>query len=172
MKRILTLAALAAFSIAGAQTLIIGQSGLPVTLDTGQDGNSLTPAIQVVERLVGFAQGSAEIEPLLATSWQANDDASVWTFELREGVTFSDGTAFDAEAVKFNFDRWNRLDHEYNFVDQGKTFSAFTYVFGGYHGDPGYQIESVDVAGSHTVVFNLTSGVGYFPQQVASAYFG
>src|SRR5690554_2497827 len=66
MKRFLTaLVALALFATAAAQTLIVGQSGLPVTLDTGQDGNSLTPAIQVVERLVGFKQGSAEIDPLL-----------------------------------------------------------------------------------------------------------
>src|SRR5690606_5915003 len=146
MKRLLTaLVALALFATAAAQTLVVGQSGLPVTLDTGQDGNSLTPAMQVVERLVGFQQSTAEIEPLLATSWEANDDATVWTFHLREGVTFHDGTAFDAEAVKFNFDRWNDRDHEYNFVEEGRNFTSFTYVFGGYHGDDGYQIESVEV---------------------------
>lgn len=173
MKRFLV--ALAAFALLGlgaAQTLIVGQSGLPVTLDTGQDGNSLTPAMQVVERLVGFAQGSAEIEPLLATSWTPNDDSSVWTFNLREGVSFTDGTPFDAEAVKFNFDRWNLRDSEYNFVDQGKDFTSFTYVFGGYHGDPGYQIEKVDVIDDHTVQFTLTGSFGFFPQQLASSYFG
>jgi len=173
MKRFLTaLVALALFATAAAQTLIVGQSGLPVTLDTGQDGNSLTPAIQVVERLVGFKQGSAEIDPLLATSWEPNEDSSVWTFQLREGVSFHDGTPFNAEAVKFNFDRWNLRDHEYNFVDQGKDFTSFTYVFGGYHGDPGYQIESVEVVDEYTVQFNLTGSIGFFPQQLASAYFG
>ena len=163
---------LATFGFGAAQTLIVGQSGLPVTLDTGQDGNSLGPAMQVVERLVGFAQGQATIEPLLATSWEANDDASVWTFHLRDGVSFTDGTPFDAEAVKFNFDRWNLRDHEFNFTDEGKDFTSFTYVFGGYHGDSGYEIESVEVVDDLTVQFNLTGSYGFFPQQVASSYFG
>ncbi|MFA5552921.1 MAG: ABC transporter substrate-binding protein [Trueperaceae bacterium] len=173
MKRFLTaLVALALVATAAAQTLVVGQSGLPVTLDTGQDGNSLTPAIQIVERLVGFEQGSAQIEPLLATSWEPNEDSTVWTFHLRDGVSFHDGTAFNAEAVKFNFDRWNLRDHEFNFVEQGRDFTSFTYVFGGYHGDPGYQIERVDVIDDLTVQFTLTGSIGFFPQQLASAYFG
>ncbi len=155
-----------------AQTLIVGQSGLPVTLDTGQDGNSLTAAIQVVERLVDFAQSTANVVPLLATSWEANDDATVWTFHLRQGVSFHDGTPFDAAAVKFNFDRWNHLDHPYNFVDQGRTFTSYTYVFGAYHGQDGYLIESVEVVDPSTVRFHLTSSLGYFPQQLGSSYFG
>ncbi len=173
MKQFLaTTALLAALSMGAAQTLVVGQSGLPVTLDISQDGNSLTPAIQIVERLVGFGQGTAVIEPLLATSWEANEDATVWTFELREGVSFTDGTPFNAEAVKFNFDRWNHLDHEYNFSDQGKNYTSYTYVFGAHYGEDGYQIESVDVLGDHTVQFTLTGSFGYFPQQLASAYFG
>jgi peptide/nickel transport system substrate-binding protein len=85
---------------------------------------------------------------------------------------FHDGTPFNAEAVKFNFDRWNLLDHPFNFVEEGKDFTSFTYVFGGYHGDEGYLIESVEAVDEYTVVFQLTQPVGYFPQQLASAYFG
>ena len=43
--------------------------------------------------------------PRLATSWSASPDATVYTFNLRRGVKFHDGTAFDAEAVKFNLER-------------------------------------------------------------------
>jgi peptide/nickel transport system substrate-binding protein len=47
-----------------------------------------------------------KIVPGLATSWTANADASVWTFHLRTGVTFTDGTPFDADAVIYNLDRY------------------------------------------------------------------
>ena len=43
--------------------------------------------------------------PDLATSWSSNADATVWTFKLRSGVTFQDGTPFNADAVIFNLDR-------------------------------------------------------------------
>jgi peptide/nickel transport system substrate-binding protein len=46
-----------------------------------------------------------EIVPMLATEWEVSDDNLTYTFTLREGVTFHDGTEFDAEAVKFNLER-------------------------------------------------------------------
>ena len=48
---------------------------------------------------------SGKYVPALAVSWEASADAKVWTFRLRDGVTFQDGTRFDAEAVKYNLDR-------------------------------------------------------------------
>lgn len=46
-----------------------------------------------------------KIIPALATSWTVDDDQRTWTFKLREGVRFHDGSPFNAEAVKFTFDR-------------------------------------------------------------------
>jgi peptide/nickel transport system substrate-binding protein len=44
-------------------------------------------------------------KPLLATGWETSPDGKTWTFKLRDGVKFHDGTAFDAQAVKFTIDR-------------------------------------------------------------------
>ncbi len=49
--------------------------------------------------------GQAELKPRLATEWKVSDDALTIDFSLREGVKFQDGTEFDAQAVKLNFDR-------------------------------------------------------------------
>ncbi|MCE0768614.1 ABC transporter substrate-binding protein [Pseudonocardia kujensis] len=60
---------------------------------------------QLVDSLTDQDPQTGEIEPWLATSWQTSPDAKSYTFTLREGVTFSDGTPLDANAVKANFDR-------------------------------------------------------------------
>lgn len=55
--------------------------------------------------------GSAEpFSPALATSWEVSADGLEWTFKLRQGVSFHDGTPFDAEAVKFSIDRTRELN--------------------------------------------------------------
>jgi peptide/nickel transport system substrate-binding protein len=175
MKKLLVLLgalALLTLGAVNAQTLIFGQSGLPATLDTAQDGNSLTVSYQVVENLVAYAPGTADIAPGLALSWEPNDDATVWTFKLREGVTFHDGTPFDAEAVKFNFDRWNHQDNEYAYAADGKDLSPWTYVFGGFYGAEGYLLESVEAPDATTVVFTLTRPNGFLPQALAASYYG
>jgi nickel ABC transporter nickel/metallophore binding protein len=59
----------------------------------------------VYEPLVRYAPDGT-IVPALAESWQISDDGLVWTFQLRQGVTFHDGTPFDAAAAKWNLERW------------------------------------------------------------------
>lgn len=49
---------------------------------------------------------SVKLVPSLAESWTVSDDGKIWTFVLRDGVKFHDGTPFNADAVKFNFDRF------------------------------------------------------------------
>lgn len=63
---------------------------------------------QCYENLVWYnPPGSDELlSPGLATSWEANEDATEWTFNLREGVTFQDGTPFNADAVKATIERY------------------------------------------------------------------
>jgi peptide/nickel transport system substrate-binding protein len=61
------------------------------------------------DKLVDIDQ-EGEIVPMLAKSYEVSDDGTVYTFELREGIKFHDGTPFNAEAVKFNLDRYQEKD--------------------------------------------------------------
>lgn len=173
MKRLtLVLAALLLVGAAAAQTLVYGLSGFPSTLDSAdsQDGNSLVVSSQITERLIDFKPGSTELQPSLATDWSSNEDGTVWTVNLREGVTFHDGTPFNAEAVKFNFDRWNEPDHEASFRDEGKTYVPWGWFFGGPKGE-GSILDEVKVVDEHTVEFVFNQAVPLFPQLAAAIYF-
>src|SRR5918998_5011212 len=61
------------------------------------------------DKLVDIDQ-DGEIVPMLATSYEVSDDDLVYTFHLREGIKFHDGTEFNAEAVKYNLDRYQEED--------------------------------------------------------------
>jgi peptide/nickel transport system substrate-binding protein len=153
--------------LAAAQTLVFGQSGLPITLDTGQDGNSLTPSYQILENLVFFTPGTGDLEPGLATDWEANEDATVWTFNLRQGVSFHDGTPLNAEAVVFNLERWNDTTNDYRF---DKPFVPWTWIFGGF--DEESVLESARAVDETTVELTLRDSVSFLPAMLASSYFG
>jgi glutathione transport system substrate-binding protein len=77
-----------------------------VTLDPANANNTLDQGIArlMLEGLFTFDQNMKTV-PLLAESATANDKATEFTFKLRQGVKFHDGTPFDAEAVKFNLER-------------------------------------------------------------------
>jgi ABC-type transport system substrate-binding protein len=79
------------------------------------DGESSKVVEQIYDNLVRFKPGTAEVEPGLATSWTRNDDGTVWTFTLRTGVTFHDGTPVDAAAVANAFERQRDPDHPHHF---------------------------------------------------------
>ncbi len=81
--------------------------------------------------------GSEEIiSPKLATSWETNEDNTVWTFTLREGVNFHDGEPFNAEAVKAAIE---------NTIEVG---AGASYIWS--------SVESIEVVDDYTVRFNLS----------------
>ncbi|WP_245464025.1 ABC transporter substrate-binding protein [Rhizobium sp. NXC24] len=75
-------------------------------IDPSITGSSITAVItrNLVDSLVGQAPDNS-FSPWLSERWEINGDNTVYTFHLRQGVTFSDGTPLDAAAVKYNFDR-------------------------------------------------------------------
>ncbi|WP_018254724.1 ABC transporter substrate-binding protein [Salinispora mooreana] len=89
-------------------TLVFGVASDPKVLDPSfaSDGESLRVARQVFETLVRPEEGGTKVSPGLAESWTPDEAGTTWTFKLRSGVKFHDGTDFDAEAVCVNFNRW------------------------------------------------------------------
>lgn len=91
------------------------------------DGGSIYVLQNVMETLVALEQGSGSVlVPALAESWTLSDDGLTYTFKIREGVKFHDGTNLDAAAVKFNFDRWLNIPDSY--IDQGYTYYIDTVI--------------------------------------------
>jgi peptide/nickel transport system substrate-binding protein len=60
--------------------------------------------------LVDYRPGTTQIVPALATSWTVSPDGKTWTFNLRQGVKFPDGTPFNASVVKYSIDRQFKID--------------------------------------------------------------
>lgn len=73
--------------------------------DNGFEIGAMSAMDNVYEGLVEYEPGSTRIVGLLATHWEVSADGLTYTFHLREGVRFHDGTPFDAEAVKRSFER-------------------------------------------------------------------
>lgn len=86
-----------------ARTLILAMPSLPTNLDPGVATSGAENMLHraLYEGLVNFKGSSTtEVEPVLAESFEPNADKSVWTFKLRRGVKFSDGSDFNAEAAR------------------------------------------------------------------------
>jgi ABC-type transport system substrate-binding protein len=84
----------------GKDTLVFVQNAEPISLYCADetDGESLSACQQVVEGLLGYDLEGGVV-PKLATACEGNEDSTVWVCTLREGVTFHDGSTFDANDV-------------------------------------------------------------------------
>ncbi len=109
---VLVLAVLGALAMpapAGAQDvpLRVGLPSIPAALDpaTALEGSVPLIARQVFDTLVQYREGSSDTEPGLATSWTVSRDGLQWTFRIRDGVRFHDGTPLAARHVAESLDR-------------------------------------------------------------------
>jgi peptide/nickel transport system substrate-binding protein len=133
-----TAATLAANSRSGAtasDTLVFGTAAEPTSLDGAvvSDGESLRVIDQITEGLVSLKEGTTQVVPKLARSWKASNGGRLWTFNLRSGVRFHDGTPFNASAVCANFDRWYNFTGP--FASDATSYYYYT-VFSGYKKKP------------------------------------
>lgn len=108
----------------------------PIKSVSGYDFVTLAP---VYDRLA-WNSPDGTVEPMLATEWETSQDGKSLTLTLREGVTFSDGTPFNAEAVKVNLERAK---------GEGSRIAAEIA-----------QLDSVEVVDEYTVKLNADTGLG------------
>ncbi|WP_244929428.1 ABC transporter substrate-binding protein [Nocardioides sp. W7] len=125
----------------------------PSCLDPVQlgDMHQATFALQYLDSLVA-TDADGKVLPWLATSWEISPDGKVYTFRLKEGVKFTDGTPFDAAAVKANFDRIKTT-----------TGSASQYLI---------YVDKTEVVDANTVEVALSRPFVPFLQQIAQSFVG
>lgn len=121
----------------GSDTLVFYQNAEPISLfcHDETDGESLSACEQVLEGLYGYDL-SGEVVPVLAESCEPNEDGTVWTCTIRQGVTFHDGSELDANDVVTSFavgiDASNPLH-----VGNTGGFEYYAYLWGGLMNDEG-----------------------------------
>jgi len=108
-------------------------------LDLMQNVSPLHTYSLVFETLIRYGENGA-LEPALATTWTVSEDGKKLSFDLRRGVTFSDGTAFDARAAKWNLERWMGTE-DFSWIGVSDAF------------------DHIDVTGSHSLDIHLTREV-------------
>lgn len=148
----------------GEKTLIFGRGADSIQLDPSKvtDGESIYVTNQIYDTLVRYEEDSTEVKPALATEWAPSEDGLTWTFQLRDDVTFHDGSDFTAEDVVFNFERW-ATSAEYIY---------YGYMFGASEDDLGGIIESVEATNDYEVTFTLSEPNAPFLQTLAMPPFG
>lgn len=148
----------------GKKTLVFGRGADSIQLDpsTVTDGESIYVTNQIYDTLVRYEEENTEVKPALATEWGVSDDGLVWTFQLRDDVTFHDGTEFTAEDVVFNFERWTT----------SADFVYYGYMFGASEDDMGGIIESVEATSDYEVKITLSEPNAPFLQTLAMPPFG
>ncbi|MBR6090081.1 MAG: ABC transporter substrate-binding protein [Anaerolineaceae bacterium] len=140
-----------AFAVsASASSLTVGMSQEPVSLDPA--AGLYIPEQFIIQQIYDpliYADPDLELHPALATEWSVNEEGTEFSFTLREGVKFHDGTDFTAEAVKVSFDR----------AAEGKSVAAASpALLAGYAG--------TEVVDDHHVVVKFTTPHATFLQDL------
>lgn len=128
------------------EVLVFAKAKDAVKLDPADvtDGESSTVTVNIFDTLVEFEDETTNIQPALATSWTISPDGRTYTFQLRPGVTFHDGTPCDADAIVFNYDRQRDPESPWRFGAHFEYWNLFFSV-----------VDDVRAQGTDQIVFTL-----------------
>lgn len=145
-----------------SDTFTFGAAGAPEVFDPyyASDGETFRITRQIFQGLLGIKPGTADPQPELAESWEPSKDGLSWTFKLRQGVKFTDGEVFNAEAVCYNFERM----FDQNEVAQAGPAEYWAYTMLGFKGSETESLyKSCEAKDDSTAVINLTRYTSDFP---------
>ena len=116
----------------GRDVFVWMQNAEPISLFCADetDGESLRACEQVTESLFTYKINTTELEPLLAESCTPNEDSTVWVCKLRQGVTFHDGSTFDAFDVVATFNMGLNPGSPFH-VGNTNLWEYYEYLWGG-----------------------------------------
>src|SRR5512132_1097225 len=113
LAAVVTLAAFAAVPAFAAKDVVFAVASTFTTTDPYDANDTLSQAMakSFYEGLFGFDR-NMKLIPVLAESYEASKDGLTYTAKLKHGIKFHDGTDFNADAVKVNFDRVTNPDNK------------------------------------------------------------
>ncbi|WP_240137269.1 ABC transporter substrate-binding protein [Streptomyces sp. MUM 178J] len=148
-------------------TFVFAGTGDPGSLDPAlaADGETYRVTRQAFEALLKHEPGGSKLVGGLAESWEGNDAGTVWTFNLRKGVKFHDGEAFNAAAVCANYDHW------FNWTGTYQTSAVSYYwqsIMGGFKNNedpeaPKPNYKSCTAKDEHTAVIEVNEASANLP---------
>lgn len=143
-------------------TITFSQGAEPRGLDPAyvDDGESAKIMCNIYETLLRYADDSCDLLPGLASDYTVSDDGLTYVFTLEEGVTFQDGTDFNADAVVTNIER--QLEPN---CTEDMPYASFVY---GSEAD-GNGVESVEATGDYEVTITMRSASTPFLKNLAMA---
>lgn len=148
-------------SVDAGGTLRVALTADAATLDpwNANDTNTILVTRQIFETLVDYDPGGFKIVPKLAETWSVSPDGRSWTFALRRGVKFHDGTDLDAAAVVLNFDRARRAAHPLRgAAGPGAAYRAYAALLEGF--DDASVIVRAEAKDASTVVITTKMPFG------------
>ncbi|WP_455424311.1 ABC transporter substrate-binding protein [Amycolatopsis thailandensis] len=147
-------------------SMVFGAAGNPKTFDPlfNDDGETFRIIRQMMDTLIMNKPGTADLEPGLAEKWEGSNEGKTWTFTLKKGVKFHDGTPFNAEAVCFNFNRMFNMKGaaaQSQMIYYGDVFEGFAKNEGDASGAPVFK--DCQAKDESTAILNLNKAKGAFP---------
>ncbi len=142
--------------VSKTQTQIVFAHAMDATtLDPAyiDNNNSNRVASNIYEGLVRFKSGSVEVEPCLATNWDISQDKLQYTFHLRRGIEFHDGTEFNADSVLYGL---NRLLPS---TSSSQNMPYANFIFG--------RVKAIEKVDDFTVKFTLEEPFAPFLSNLA-----